>query len=64
MTASTGVRPGPMSELFDRVALTEEDDRAYIVGAIVERAVQARQNGERYTWQEFVREALMEAAHR
>ncbi len=53
-----------MGDLFDRVALTEEADRAYVAGAVVERALAARERGERYTFEQFVREALIEAAHR
>jgi hypothetical protein len=60
----TTFQPSPMADLLDRVALTDEADRAYVTGALVERALRAAERGEKYTWQTFVRDALIEAAHR
>lgn len=48
---------------LSRVALTA-DDREYIAGAVLERQAAAAARGEHYGWADFVREALIEAAHR
>lgn len=40
------------------------DEREFIWGAVQERTIAARNEGEFYAWPDFVRQALIEAAQR
>lgn len=53
----------PIVEIHVRVPL-RASDRDYIVGAVGERVVAARARGEHYAFPDFIRDALIEAAHR
>lgn len=56
-------RDAQLMQLLDRVDLTPLD-RAFIAGAVAERRAAATARGQIYGWSEFMRDALIEAAHR
>lgn len=59
-------RPSPLPHVVrlevNPIALTE-DEHAYVIGAFAERRRQEEADGRAYHFTDFIRDALIEAAH-